>query len=244
MNFIENAKGLTRNPLGIIALFISLIYGFACLVLSTSLSNLIGNIERQPLIWFIILFPLIILVCFIYLVTHHHEKLYSPDDYGNSEAFLKTLNYSKYEAVQFDVVNNEGTTIKSANELVKKFENTNLNKGIFSPITQENLQLANDFFRNFYTLSEYKTVMKSLSQLVFGAQAPEYFTLQYTINKELLNHDNSTSSQLIIIRVTSDKNGLLQLIGIGKNIIESNPKVFAIKIMSYIEDDIKKFTKI
>ena len=91
MNFIENAKGLTKNPLGIIALFISLIYGFACLVLSTSISNLKEPTERLPLIWFIIGFPIIILIGFIFLVTKHHPKLYSPSDYGNSESFLKTI---------------------------------------------------------------------------------------------------------------------------------------------------------
>ena len=67
-DFIKNSKGLTRNPLGIIALFISLIYGFACLVLSTSLSNLIGITERLPLIWFIIGFPVLILISFILMV--------------------------------------------------------------------------------------------------------------------------------------------------------------------------------
>ena len=59
--FLKDAKGFAKNPLSIIALFISLIYGFACLVLSTSISNLTGLSERLPLIWFIIIFPLLIL---------------------------------------------------------------------------------------------------------------------------------------------------------------------------------------
>jgi hypothetical protein len=48
-NFMGQAKGLTKNPLEIIALFISLIYGFACLVLSISVSNLKAPRERLPL---------------------------------------------------------------------------------------------------------------------------------------------------------------------------------------------------
>jgi len=32
-DFMKETKNLTKNPLSIIALFISLIYGFACLVL-------------------------------------------------------------------------------------------------------------------------------------------------------------------------------------------------------------------
>ena len=55
-DFMESAKGLTRNPLGIIALFISLIYGIACVVLIVSLNNLHGSEESLPLIGFIIIF--------------------------------------------------------------------------------------------------------------------------------------------------------------------------------------------
>ena len=72
-------KGLTRNPLGIIAFFVSLIYGFACLVLGTSLNNFHGAEERLPLIWFIIFFPVLILIAFTYLVIYHHKKLYAPN---------------------------------------------------------------------------------------------------------------------------------------------------------------------
>lgn len=89
--FMDKARGLTRNPLGIIALFVSLIYGFACLVLGTSLNNLKGCEERLPLIWFIILFPFLILVAFVYLVVNHHNKLYAPGDYKDEKNFVTTF---------------------------------------------------------------------------------------------------------------------------------------------------------
>ena len=81
-------KAFIKNPLGVIALFISLIYGFSCLVLGTTLSNLHGCNERLPLIWFIIGFPILILLAFTYLVVFHHEKLYAPGDYTNEEHFF------------------------------------------------------------------------------------------------------------------------------------------------------------
>lgn len=89
--FMDKAKGLTRNPLGIIALFVSLIYGFACLVLSTSLDNLKGQEERLPLIWFIILFPLLILIAFTYLVVNHHKNLYAPSDFKDEKNFVNAF---------------------------------------------------------------------------------------------------------------------------------------------------------
>jgi sugar phosphate permease len=69
--FLTNSKGLAKNPLGIIALFISLIYGFACLVLGISGTSLKEN-ERLILIIFLVVFPIIILVSFVFLVTRHY----------------------------------------------------------------------------------------------------------------------------------------------------------------------------
>ncbi|OGU93071.1 MAG: hypothetical protein A2475_14210 [Ignavibacteria bacterium RIFOXYC2_FULL_35_21] len=85
---MKNAKGLSKNPLGIIALFISMIYGFACLVLGVSLNNLNTLCERLPLIWFIIIFPLFMLGTFIFLVVKHHEKLYAPSEYRYERNFF------------------------------------------------------------------------------------------------------------------------------------------------------------
>ena len=84
--FSETAKGLAKNPLGIIALFIVLIYGFASLVLGLS-SNLQGA-ERMPIVWFLVIFPVIVLGVFAWLVSRHHEKLYAPKDYTDDKSFL------------------------------------------------------------------------------------------------------------------------------------------------------------
>lgn len=89
-NFGQTAKSLSRNPLGIIALFIVLIYGFAALVVGGSTQLL--EAERFPLIWFMVTFPLIVLLTFGWLVSRHYEKLYAPADFNSDDAFLKALN--------------------------------------------------------------------------------------------------------------------------------------------------------
>lgn len=85
--FAESATALTKNPLGIIGLFIVLVYGFACLVLGVSGNTLEPN-ERQPIVWFLVLFPLLILTAFYLLVTNHHKKLYAPSDYRDERLFF------------------------------------------------------------------------------------------------------------------------------------------------------------
>ena len=97
-DILKNTKGFAKNPLGIIALFISLIYGFACLVLSTASSNLEPN-ERIPLIWFLVLFPIIIMLSFLFLVTKHHRKLYGPSDFKDEKIFLETIDIKTQKSV-------------------------------------------------------------------------------------------------------------------------------------------------
>lgn len=96
MEFLEGAKDFTRNPLGIIALFISLIYGFASLLLNSSAEKL-TEAERWPLIIFIVIFPVMVLVAFYLLVTNHHGKLYAPSDFKDDKSFLRTLSAEEQE---------------------------------------------------------------------------------------------------------------------------------------------------
>ena len=84
--FAESALGFTKSPLGIIALFIVLVYGFASLVvgLGSGLSN-----HVTPLIYFMVFFPVLVFLGFLWLVAKHHNKLYGPSDFKNEENFIK-----------------------------------------------------------------------------------------------------------------------------------------------------------
>lgn len=83
--FAFSAKGFTGSPLGIIALFIVLVYGFASLVVGLG-----GHTEHVvPLIYFLVIFPVIVFFGFLWLVAKHHNKLYGPSDFKNEENYLK-----------------------------------------------------------------------------------------------------------------------------------------------------------
>lgn len=86
-SFGATAKGLARNPLGIIALFIVLVYGFACLV--TAFSCSMPPSERIPLVYFVVVFPILVLIVFAWLVSKHSGKLFAPGDYRNDESYIK-----------------------------------------------------------------------------------------------------------------------------------------------------------
>ncbi len=95
--FGQIAQRLVRNPLGIIALFIVLIYAFAVLLVGFSGPKLAPN-ERLPLVWFIILFPFVVLFTFYRLVANHHSKLYAPSDYRDERLFFHPLTPAEQQA--------------------------------------------------------------------------------------------------------------------------------------------------
>jgi len=84
--FGDTAKALSRNPLGIIALFIVLVYGMAALVLG--LGNGLGGFERALLVIFLVTFPPGVLWVFRDLVIKHTGRLYSPGDYKDEVHFV------------------------------------------------------------------------------------------------------------------------------------------------------------
>jgi hypothetical protein len=91
-----------HNPLGIIGLFVTSCYLIGGLVFSIGLDKLKGSSERLPFIYFLILFPILILGIFVYLVCCHHEKLYSPSDFHNENNFVKLSGKEIKKKIQED----------------------------------------------------------------------------------------------------------------------------------------------
>jgi hypothetical protein len=87
LDFGQTARSLARNPLGIIALFIVLIYGIAALVFGISSSYLDAG-QKWLLIWFLVIFPPVVFAGFVWLVAKHSLKLYAPSDFREDESFV------------------------------------------------------------------------------------------------------------------------------------------------------------
>lgn len=87
-SFTKSSEKLSRTPLGIVGLFIVLVYGIAGLTLITTPD--LGD-EKIYLVWFLILFPILILGVFYRLVTKHYNKLYAPSDYKDEGNFMKSI---------------------------------------------------------------------------------------------------------------------------------------------------------
>lgn len=85
---------IVKNPLGIIALFVTFIDGIAGLVISVNFEHLHGAAERLPLIWFIVVFPVVILLVFVIMVLTKPQNLFGPGDYDDQELYLYAIGKS------------------------------------------------------------------------------------------------------------------------------------------------------
>ncbi|MFA6089468.1 MAG: hypothetical protein WC755_06395 [Candidatus Woesearchaeota archaeon] len=106
--FAESAFKFTHNPLGIIGLFIVLLYGFASLVII--FSNQLNVEQRWPLILFLVIFPVAILISFLILVIFHHSKLYGPTDFRDDGSFIKLASPEEQKRRNNDTENKINTT--------------------------------------------------------------------------------------------------------------------------------------
>lgn len=91
---MKNINMTVKNPLGIISLFVTFIDGIAGLVISVNFEHLHGAAERLPLIWFIVAFPVIVLLAFVILVLTKPQNLFGPGDYENQELYLQAIGKS------------------------------------------------------------------------------------------------------------------------------------------------------
>ena len=88
-SFGEIAKSLASGPLGIIALFIVLVYGISASVMVSDAFKSLETFERLPLIYFLTLFPVIVLGVFAWLVTKHNDKLYGPSEFKDEGNYIR-----------------------------------------------------------------------------------------------------------------------------------------------------------
>lgn len=79
---------LSKNPLGVLSLFLIFLYALAVSVVVLPASTL-SEIQKWPLLIFLVVFPILVFLGFYRLVTHYHKNLYSPSDFKTDESFIQ-----------------------------------------------------------------------------------------------------------------------------------------------------------
>ena len=115
--FGKNAVALSGRPIGIIALFILLVYAsFAAALVS---GEGLTEIQRSLIIGFMIIYSCLVLYVFYSLVTKHPGKLYSPKDFNNEDHFLEVIREKLHQDISTDVEKEINKRISNLEEELK-----------------------------------------------------------------------------------------------------------------------------
>jgi len=87
-DLISAARSLGKNPIGVVALFLVLIYAIAAI---GATGDAFTTDQRWPFVWFLVCFPVLVFGVFVFLVVFHHEKLYAPYEYRDERHFFRKL---------------------------------------------------------------------------------------------------------------------------------------------------------
>ncbi|MDR0833385.1 MAG: hypothetical protein LBN93_04260 [Candidatus Symbiothrix sp.] len=231
--FVKSAKNFTRNPLGIIALFISLLYGLGSITLSSNISYLTTNSERLPVIWFIIAFPLLLLGVFAYLVVCHHAKLYSPSEYSPE---MQKLLFNKNPFINFKL-DSESKTSENLEKVFEKnldaFENENNLK------TKYNSKNPND--RKYAELAG--RIWSKIAGDIDNNMSIEIHSTEYYLFSIEYKQEDRSKYIHIIIHISQLSNGIFNFTAIGKDISSESIEDFSQQVIGYLNLELSKLSR-
>ena len=78
--------GPIKNPLTIIAIFAAIAE-----ISGTTVLPFIAPTSQATYVWFLIVFPILLIVLFFATLNFNHKVLYAPSDYQNEDNFLRSL---------------------------------------------------------------------------------------------------------------------------------------------------------
>lgn len=99
--------GTIKNPLTIIAIFAAIAE-----ISGTAVLPFISDQNQGTYVWFLILFPMLLVVLFFLTLNFNHRVLYAPSDFKNEDNFFKSLP-SASPAERADKLNEEVRQIES-----------------------------------------------------------------------------------------------------------------------------------
>lgn len=124
-----------NNPLTIIAIFA----GLAEIAGTVALGFLAGE-TQQIFIWFVMLFPAVLVVLFFLTLNFNAKVLYAPSDFKDEKNFLNTLGVSKnLEKIQNELNSAEKEIARQISEIKNETE-----KSKVSEIVKSSFETIND----------------------------------------------------------------------------------------------------
>lgn len=125
---MRNKINHVRNPLTIIAIFAGISE-----ISATAVLPFISESIQKVFIWFIILFPFVLLILFFITLWTKHQVLYAPSDYKSDENFLKVIPSTGFE-IKKKLIEDTKELVEDSNKVIEKEKDS---KDMKTPIIKE-----------------------------------------------------------------------------------------------------------
>ena len=205
------------NPLTIIAIFATLAE-----IAGTVSLGLVDKSLQSVFVWFVMLFPILLVAVFFVTLNFNPKVLYAPGDFRDDKSFIATVSGA------FD----------RPSLTVQRGDVTQLPKELPQPAhsgqgeTKESLDSANAFIGFIMGRLESEMEQKKLWSISFGMEGEGYFLLNLELPKAVIA-SRRPNNITIIIQTQSDQ-GPIRLKAIGRGISDTDPKRFAEKVFAHI----------
>lgn len=231
---IERIRKIS-NPLTIIAIFAALAEIAGTVALATVASHL-----QSVFLWFVMLFPCLLVILFFATLNFNPKLLYAPSDFRDEKHFLHTLSGAFSSEAQITITRDnldEAPRSIMANPIT-------LAKSPADDVDyNRSLDAANAFFRAVMEVggdSFLKT--GKLERVSFHMHSPEFFLLNFVIPKKLAKSERAVREFSFIIRSTARTEGSLVQEVVGKAIKGHDPRSFAKAVCAEIRETIERQT--
>lgn len=222
-----NITGIIKNPLTIIAIFAGIVE-----IGSNTVLPFLTDENQSTYIWFLMIFPILLVLCFFYILYNKHEVLYAPSDFSNDDTFKdvlfnrrKSTNIEVEEKIEEEII--EIAKIKEKQDIEKE---NSITENDTHQTNESKTYTENDdlflYFRNFITTkrSSLKIVEKHLLDRI-KLNFSEY------LEKEITIEDNNGNNIIADGAIFNKKSNSLNLVEVK---MSSRRIVFKHTIHKYI----------
>lgn len=212
------------NPLTIIAIFAALAE-----IAGTVSLGIVDSSLQSIFVWFVMLFPVLLVATFFLTLNFNPKVLYAPADFREDKSFIATVSGA------FD---RPSITIKRGD--VAEIP-TKLPQPLHSiqGETKEGLDKANAFAGFIMKRLENDMKQKKLSSIRYGMEGEGYFLLKLTIPKEVVAA-RRPDEIIVIVQARPDQRGVM-LRAVGKDIEDTDADRFARKVYKLVSDQLTAF---
>ena len=117
--------GPIKNPLTIIAIFAAITEISGTVVLPS-----ITDANQTVYVWFLMIFPILLIALFFLTLNFNHKVLYAPSDYKNEDNFLRSLPRATYNEkelkLEAEVLEEQSVTEQAQTEAVPPSEDRSM----------------------------------------------------------------------------------------------------------------------